>query len=175
MQSATIKESTMGSEPRASTAPQPIRDDGVWLEDLEEGTSFSSGPYAIEADEIVEFARRYDPQLFHLDAAAAAPTFFGGLAASGWLTAAVTMRLFAAAVPLATGVIGTEITLKWPSATRPGDVLHVDATVTDITPSTSRPDRATVTFDYRTLNQDGDVRQQTTGRVLVWRRPEPRD
>jgi len=157
----------------ASTAPKPIRDDGLWLDDLAEGMTFRSETYEVTRAEVTEFASRYDPQLYHLDDERARGTFFDGLAASGWHTAAVTMRLFATSgAPLATGVIGTDITLQWPSATRPGDILHLAITVDKIIPSGSRPDRASVIWSYQTLNQHGEVRQQTTARSIVWRRPQ---
>lgn len=162
---------TSESNVSPSSAPGVIRPDGLWLDDLAAGMTFRSGEYELTAAEIVEFAERYDPQAFHTDADAATSTFFQGLAASGWHTAALTMRLFSEAVPLATGIIGAEITLKWTSPTRPGDVLRVEATIEDIAVSASRPDRAAVLFSYATLNQDGATRQQTSGRVLAWRRP----
>jgi acyl dehydratase len=155
-----------------STAPKPIRAQGRWLDDLTEGMTFTSDTYEVTVVELTQFASRYDPQPFHLDDAAARGTFFDGLAASGWHTAAITMRLLDGALELATGIIGSEITLKWPTATRPGDVLHVDVSVESIAMSTSRPDRGIVTFAYATVNQHGEVRQQTTGRVVMWRRPE---
>lgn len=157
--------------PSRSTAPEPIRPDGLWLDDLATGMTFRSEPYEVTEAEIVAFASRYDPQLFHTDPERARNTFFGGLAASGWLTAAITMKLFSEAVPLATGVIGSEITLKWVSPTRPGDLLHLQAAIDEITVSRSAPDRAGVLFTYSTTNQHAQVRQQTSGRVLVWRRP----
>lgn len=155
----------------ASTAPGPIRPDGLWLDDLTAGMTFRSDAYAVTEAEIVEFATRYDPQLFHTDPEEARNTFFGGLAASGWLTAAITIRLFDEAVPLATGVIGSEVSLKWLTPTRPGDLLHLEARIDEITASTSRLDRARVLFSYVTINQYDEVRRQTSGHVLVWRRP----
>jgi acyl dehydratase len=134
--------------------------------------AFHSGTYEVTEAELIEFASRYDPQLFHLDAEQARGTFFDGLAASGWHTAAITMRLLVdSGAALATGVIGAEISLRWPSATRPGDVLHLEITVDEITPSSSRPDRANVAFSYDTVNQHGEIRQRTTARVIAWRRP----
>jgi acyl dehydratase len=157
-----------------STAPKPINPDGLWLDDLAEGMTFRSDTYEVTEGELLEFAERYDPQAFHLDAEQARGTLFGGLAASGWHTAAITMRLLVTSgVQLATGVIGADISLKWPSPTRPGDVLHLEITVGTITPSSSRPDRGSVVFTYETVNQDGEVRQQTTGRVIMWRAPQP--
>jgi acyl dehydratase len=154
-----------------STAPGPTRADGLWLDDLAVGMTFRSDTYEVTEAEIVEFATRYDPQPFHTAPERARDTFFGGLAASGWLTAAITMKLFVEVVPLATGVIGSDIQLSWKTPTRPGDVLHVEATIDGITVSTSRPDRASVQFSYATINEDGEVRQQTSGRILAWRRP----
>jgi acyl dehydratase len=158
--------------PVVSTAPKPVQPDGLWLDDLAEGMTFRSGTHEITRTEVTEFASRYDPQLFHLDEEQARGTLFDGLAASGWHTAAITMRLLATSgVPIATGVIGTDISLKWPTATRPGDIVHLEITVTTITPSPSRPDRASVVLSYGTVNQHAEVRQQTTGRIIVWRRP----
>ncbi len=160
--------------PAESSAPKPVNPDGLWLDDLSEGMTFESGIYEITQAELTEFASRYDPQLFHLDPEQARDTFFGGLAASGWHTAAITMRLLVdSGAALATGVIGADISLQWPSATRPGDVLHLKITVDSITPSHSRPDRANVVFSYDTINQHEEVRQRTTARVIAWRRPEP--
>jgi acyl dehydratase len=155
-----------------SSAPKPVNPAGLWLDDLAEGMTFRSDSYEVTEAELTEFAARYDPQLFHLDGERARGTFFDGLAASGWHTAAITMRLLVdSGAALATGVIGADISLKWPSATRPGDVLHLDITVDSITPSGSRPDRANVVLSYETINQHGEVRQKTTGRVIAWRRP----
>jgi acyl dehydratase len=157
-----------------SSAPKPVTADGLWLDDLAEGMTFTSPSYEVSEAELTEFAARYDPQLFHLDAEGAQGTFFDGLAASGWHTAAITMRLMVDSdAALATGVIGADISLKWPTATRPGDVLHLEITVDTITPSSSRPDRASVVFSYDTVNQHGEIRQHTTGRVIAWKRPSP--
>jgi acyl dehydratase len=160
--------------PAESSAPKPVKPGGLWLDDLAEGMTFHSATYEVTPAEVTEFASRYDPQLFHLDDEQARGTFFDGLAASGWHTAAITMRLLVeSGAGLATGVIGADISLKWPSATRPGDVLHLEITVDTITPSSSRPDRANVVFSYDTINQHGEVRQRTTGRVIAWQRPTP--
>lgn len=155
----------------AADTPGPVRTDGLWLDDLVEGMTFRSEDYEVTAAEIVEFAGRYDPQAFHLADETARETFFGGLAGSGWGTAAITMRLLATSVPIATGIIGTEINITWPSPTRPGDVLHVDTVVEKVAVSTSRPNRGSVVLTYNTINQHGDVRQRTSGRIIVWRRP----
>ena len=157
--------------PGASTAPKPVRPDGPWLDDLAEGMTFRSETYEVTSEEVTEFAARYDPQPFHLDDEQARGTFFDGLAASGWHTAAITMRLLAGSdAAMATGVIGSDISIKWPSPTRPGDVLHLEIIVDTITTSSSRPDRGSVVLTYDTINQHGDVRQHTTGRIIAWRR-----
>ncbi len=144
----------------------------LWLDDIEVGSSYRSADYVVDATEIVEFASRYDPQPFHLGADGAAGTLFETLAASGWHTAAITMRLVAtSSIPIATGIIGASIELAWPTPTRPGDVLHVDLTVDDVTRSRSKPDRGFVRCTYDTVNQDGVVRQHTTATLLAFTRP----
>ena len=97
----------------------------LYLDDLAVGQRFSSPSHAVDEAGIKAFAREYDLQPFHLDEAAAASSLFGGLAASGWHTAAISMRLLAGSVPLAGGVIGAGGEIAWPCPTRPGDVLTV--------------------------------------------------
>ena len=142
----------------------------LYLEDLKTGDVFKSGEYTLEADEIKAFAERYDPQPFNLDEAAARDTFFGGLAASGWHTSAVTMRLFVASVPLAGGLIGAGSDVSWAQPTRPGDTLYVVSTILDIKPSRSKPDRGIVTIQSDTLNQRGELCQRAVSRVLGFKR-----
>lgn len=145
---------------------------GLYLDDLAVGDVFRSGEYALDAQQITEFAARFDPQPFHLDDRAARQTLFGGLAASGWHTAAITMRLLVlSGLPLADGIIGAGADLSWPQPTRPGDVLHVESHVDSIAPSRSRPRRATVIFTNQTLNQRGEVLQIMITRLIVERRP----
>lgn len=143
----------------------------LYLEDIEVGRRFVSREAAITAEEIKAFAAQFDPQPFHLDEAAAAASFFGGLAASGWHTAALTMRLLVECMPVAGGVIGAGGELNWPRPTRPGDVLHVISTVEKSTPSRSRPERGMITTRNETLNQNGEVVQLFVVNVMVWRRP----
>ncbi|MEP9369698.1 MaoC/PaaZ C-terminal domain-containing protein [Xanthobacter sp. VNH20] len=115
-----------------------------------------------------EFAGRYDPQPFHLDEETANSTLFGGLAASGWHTAAVTMRLLVrGGAPIAGGIIGAGGEIKWPRPTRPGDVLRVESEVVEITPSRSRPDRSRVRLRSETRNQTGDVVQVLVADLVV--------
>ena len=143
-----------------------------YLEDLSLGQIFESGVHRVDAEEIKAFARLYDPQPFHLDEELAKDTFFGGLAASGWHVAAITMRLLTdGAAPFAGGVIGGGGEIAWPNATRPGDVLQVVSEVVAITPSRSKPDRGMVTMRSETRNQDGKVAQALTAKLIVPKRP----
>jgi acyl dehydratase len=147
---------------------------GLYLEDLAVGAQFRSGSYTLLEDEIRQFARQYDPQVFHLDEAQARDTVFGGLSASGWHTAAVTMRLLVeGGLPIASGLIGAGAELRWPRPVRPGDTLTVQTTVLEITPSRSKPDRGIVLCQSDTLNQHGELVQQSKSKVLVLRRQKP--
>ena len=143
----------------------------LYLEDLAVGQRFTSGEVTVTADAIKAFATQFDPQPFHLDEGAAKDSLFGGLAASGWHTAALTMRLVVEATPLVGGVIGAGGPLAWPRPTRPGDVLHIEAVVASIAPSRSKPDRGMVVMDIETKNQRGEVVQTFSPKVVVWRRP----
>lgn len=145
----------------------------LYLDDLAVGDTFESRSHAIDAEQIVAFASEFDPQAFHVDQDAANDTFFGGLAASGWHTAAVTMLLVTETVPFANGIIGAGGEIAWPSATRPGDVLRVRSEILEIKPSQSRPERGSVVLRSLTLNQHGDVRQELKARLIVFRRPGP--
>ncbi|WP_431129992.1 MaoC family dehydratase [Variovorax paradoxus] len=144
----------------------------LYLEDLSIGDRFQSGEHALDVKQIKAFALQFDPQPFHTDEEAAKNTFFGGLAASGWHTAALTMKLLVeSGIPLAEGIIGSGGELQWPKPTRPGDVLHVVSEVLEITPSRSKPGRAMVTMRCRTLNQLGEVVQYFTPKLVVHTRP----
>jgi acyl dehydratase len=106
------------------------------------GQRFTSKTHVVDAVQIKAFARQFDPQPFHLDDDAAKDSLFSGLVASGWQTAAITMRLLVeGGLPLAGGVVGAGGELSWPRPTRPGDVLQVESEVLEIIPSRSRPDR----------------------------------
>ncbi|MGO9673929.1 MAG: MaoC family dehydratase [Methylocella sp.] len=147
-------------------------DDLFYLDDLKVGQRFVSGSHELDEAQIKAFAAQFDPQLFHLDAEAAKDTFFGGLVASGWHTAAITMKLLVTGgAPLAGGVIGAGGELVWPRPTRPGDSLHVESEIIEIRPSRSRPERGTVTVRSQTLNQRGEVVQEMTAKLVVQRRP----
>ncbi len=144
----------------------------LYLEDLQVGDKYTSAEHAMDEAQIKAFATQFDPQPFHLDDDAAKATLFGGLAASGWHTAAVTMRLLVTGgLPIAGGIVGAGVELSWPRPTRATDVLQVESEITDILPSRSRPDRGMVTVRSETRNQRGDVLQISVNKVVVPRRP----
>ncbi|MCF3946998.1 MaoC family dehydratase [Acidiphilium sp. AL] len=144
--------------------------DRLYFDDLSVGQRFQSGSTTLDAAAIKDFAATYDPQPFHLDEEAARDTLFGGLAASGWQTAALTMRLLVESVPLAGGIVGAGNEISWPRPTRPGDVLTVVSEVMEVTPSVSRPDRGRIVVRSETSNQNGEVVQVLTARLIVPRR-----
>jgi acyl dehydratase len=140
----------------------------LYLDDLSVGDRFTSGEHALDAAQIVAFAAQFDPQPFHTDPDAAEATFFRGLAASGWHTAALTMKLLVeSGLPLADGVIGSGGELQWPQPTRPDDVLRVEAEILEIVPSRSKPGRAMVQARCETKNQRGEVLQRFTPKLVV--------
>ena len=144
----------------------------LYFDDLQVGDTFQTATHAIDADQIKRFAQQFDPQPFHLDEAAARESMFGGLAASGWHTAALTMQLLVTSgPPLANGIVGAGGEVEWKAPTRPGDVLHVHSEVVSLTPSRSRPDRGVVVLRSDTLNQRGQVVQTLTAKLMVARRP----
>ena len=140
------------------------------LEDLYIGQRFASEPRRIDAKQIKSFAREFDPQPFHLSEEEAVGTLFGSLAASGWHTAALTMRLLVESVPLADGLIGAELQLGWPKPTRPDMVLQVFSEILDIKPSRSKPNMAIVTMRSETRDQDGETVQHLTVKMPVFKR-----
>jgi acyl dehydratase len=151
-------------------APGPTRD-RFYLDDLHVGLRFTSATHTIDEEQIKAFARQFDPQPFHLDDATARQTLFGGLAASGWHTAAVTMRLLVeGGLPLAGGILGAGGEIAWPNPTRPGDTLRVESEVIEIIPSRSRPDRGVAVVRSQTRNQKNEVVQETKAKLIVPRR-----
>jgi acyl dehydratase len=146
----------------------------LYLEDLHVGQRFTSGTYVMNEKRIKEFAREFDPQPFHLEDGAARASVFGGLAASGWHTAAVAMRLLVeGGLPLGNGIIGLGGELAWPKPTRPGDTLHVESEILEILPSRSKPNQAIVKVRSTTLNQNGEPVHSFTSKCLVFKRPQP--
>ena len=143
----------------------------LYLDDLHVGQRFTSGTYLMEETRIKEFAAEFDPQPFHLDEAAAEASLFKGLAASGWHTAAVAMRLLVTGgLPFASGLVGLGGEVGWPRPTRPGDILRVESEIIGITPSRSKPDQGIVTVRGTTLNQHGEAVYVLTAKLLVFRR-----
>ena len=150
----------------------PDNDERLYLDDLSVGRRFVTKTHALDEAQIKAFAAQFDPQPFHLDDELARRTLFGGLAASGWHTAAITMRLLVEhGLPLAEGIISSGGEMRWPKPTRPGDVLHVECEIVEVTPSRSRPDRGTAVVRSETRNQNGDVVQVFTAKLVVPRRP----
>jgi len=139
----------------------------LYLDDLSVGQRFTSAIHVVEETEIKAFAAQYDPQPFHLDHDAAKGTIFGGLAASGWHTAAITMKLLVGCLPLAGGILGAGGEIAWPKPTRPGDQLQVTAEITEIIRSKSRPDRGSAMMKIETKNQAGDLVQTFAVRTVV--------
>jgi acyl dehydratase len=143
----------------------------LYLEDLHIGQRFTSDTHAMDKDQIVAFASAFDPQPFHLDEAAAKNSLFAGLVASGWHTAAITMRLLVGGgLPIAGGVIGAGGEIKWPRPTRVGDILRVESAVLEIRPSSSRPDRGIVSMRSETRNQQDEIVQIFVAKLVVPRR-----
>ena len=143
----------------------------LYLDDLHVGQRFTSAAHRMTAEAIKQFAAQFDPQPFHLDEEAATASMFGGLVASGWHTAAVTMRLLVeGGAPIAGGVIGAGGEVAWPRATHPGDELQVTSEVLAVTPSRSKPDRGIVVVRSETRNQRGEVVQIMTSKLVVPRR-----
>ena len=142
-----------------------------FLEDLRVGQRFSSGSHTIDEAQIKAFAAQFDPQPFHLDGEAAKATLFGRLAASGWHTAAITMKLLVeSGLPLRGGIIGSGGEVSWPRPTRPGDTLTVVSEIEEITPSHSRPDRGMIRVRSETRNQHGEIVQIPMAKLVVPRR-----
>lgn len=144
-----------------------------FLEDFAVGQTFGSARLRIDADEIKRFAAKFDPQLFHLDEDAARKTIFGGLAASGWHTAALTMRLLVdSEIKPAGGIVGAGFDdFRWPLPVRPGDELHVATEILEVRVSQSRPDQGVIKLRTTTLNQNGEAVQISVGNLIVPRRP----
>ena len=146
----------------------------LYFEDLQEGAETDFGTYAITREEVLEFARKYDPQPFHLSDEAAAKTHFGRLSASGWHTAAMTMAVIARKVvaeeQAGLGSPGID-ELRWLKPVYPGDTLHVRGKIIDKTPSRSKPELGSFRTETTVTNQDGVPVMRFTSIVLIRRRP----
>ena len=143
-----------------------------YLEDFAAGQKYGSKKIKVEKDRIKSFAAEFDPQPFHLDEDAARRSIFGGLAASGWHTAALTMRLFVESeFRPAGGIIGAGFDeFRWPLPVRPGDELHLAIEVLEVRPSKSRPAQGLVKVRITTLNQKNEAVQINVGNLVVPRR-----
>jgi len=143
----------------------------LYLEDLQVGDRFISRKYEMKLDEILQFAQMYDPQPFHLDEEEAQQhPIFQSLAASGWHTSAVVMRLWTECFPVVHGLIGAESSVRWPRPTRPGDQIHVEVEISEIQPSKNKADRGLVSYNSQVFNQNGEVLMNSTTKILVFRR-----
>jgi acyl dehydratase len=144
-----------------------------YLEDFAVGQTFGSGRLRVDRERIKTFAAEFDPQPFHLDEEAARGSIFRGLAASGWHTAAMTMRLLVEGeLRPAGGIVGAGFDdFQWPRPVRPGDELRVEAEILEVRPSKSRPAQGMIKVRTTTLNQDGAAVQISVGNLVVPRRP----
>lgn len=144
----------------------------LYLDDFAVGRKFVTREVTLTLEGCKEFAAEFDPQPFHLDEAAGRQSVFGRLAASGWYTASLSMRLMVdSEIRPASGLIGLGGEVKWPKATYPGDTLHVECEVLEVRVSESKPDRGIVTMRNQTLNQRGEPVQVAVVKMLVPRRP----
>jgi acyl dehydratase len=161
----------MLTKTEAKTDTQTDPGTRLYLEDFTVGQTFDSGSLTVEVADIKAFATQYDPQPFHLDEAAAKATLFGGLAASGWHTAALTMRLLVdGGAPIAGGIIGAGTDeLRWPRPVRPGDRLRAVSEVLEIVPSRTRP-QGRIKMRTTTLNQNDEPVQVMVANLVVPRR-----
>jgi len=144
-----------------------------YLEDFSAGQKFESGRVRVERERIKSFAAEFDPQPFHLDEEAAKRSLFGGLAASGWHTAAMTMKLLVGSdLKPAGGILGAGFDeFRWPKPVRPGDELHLEIEVLETRASKSRPDQGVIKVRTTTLNQNNEAVQISVGNLIVPRRP----
>jgi len=144
-----------------------------YLEDFVAGQTFGSARMRVDKDRLQSFAREFDPQPFHLDDEKARASIFGGLAASGWHTAAMTMRLLVeSGLSPAGGIVGAGFDdFRWPRPVRPGDELHLHIEVLEVRPSKSRPNQGLIKVRTTTLNQEGEPVQVSVGNLIVPRRP----
>ena len=142
-----------------------------YFDDLKVGDRFKSEPLEVTEKQVVEFAHKFDPQMFHLNRKSAERTIFKGLIASGWHTAAMTMRLFVKTLNFAEGAIGLGVDeLRWPNAVRPGDTLTVETEIVDLRLSRSRPNHGIIRLRNVTTNQNGEIVQTMLANAMVPRR-----
>jgi acyl dehydratase len=142
-----------------------------YFNDLKVGDRFKSESLNVTEKQLIEFAHKFDPQMFHLSRKSAERSIFKGLIASGWHTAAMTMRLFVQTLNFAEGAIGLGVDeLRWPHVVRPGDVLTVETEIVDLRPSRSRPNHGIIRLRNVTTNQRGEIVQTMLASAMVPRR-----
>src|SRR6266850_6951284 len=142
-----------------------------YFDDLKIGDLFRSEPLNVTEKEVIEFAHKFDPQMFHLNRKAAERTLFKGLIASGWHTAAISMRLFIQTMNFAEGAIGLGVDeLRWPNPVSPGDILRVETEIVDLRSSRSKPDCGIVRIRNVTTNQRSEIVQTMFASALIPRR-----
>jgi acyl dehydratase len=147
----------------------------IYLEDLVVGEVFECGGRTVSREEILAFAREFDPQPFHVDEEAARRSLYGGIIASGWHTASLCMRMVVDGLTsrvVSLGSPGVDA-VRWPRPVRPGDTLRVRAVCLEARPSRSKPDRGLARFRYEVYNQDDALVMSMEGMALVARRPGP--
>jgi acyl dehydratase len=142
----------------------------LYLDDLQVGQRFVSGNCPLDEESIRDFAEKFDPQPFHLNDADGKQSLFQGLVASGWHTAAITMRLIVDSVPIVGGIVGLGGEINWPRPARPGTRLHLETEIVEVRASQSRPDRGIVTLRCQTINDHGETVQVLVTKVVVPRK-----
>lgn len=154
------------------TANQQHPEHVLYFNDLYVGQKFISGTHQLDAEQVIKYAREFDPQPFHTDPEAAKGTFFQGLVASGWHTASITMRLMTeSGLNIAGGIIGAGVEVNWPRPTQPDSLLQVFSEIIETRPSRSRPDRGMATIRCETRDQLGAIVQVMTAKLVVPLRP----
>jgi acyl dehydratase len=144
-----------------------------YFDDMKVGDRFKSDPLNVTEKQLIEFAHKFDPQMFHLSRKKAERTIFKGLVASGWHTAAMTRRLFVQTSNFAEGAIGLGVDeLRWPNVVRPGDVLTVETEIVDLRPSRSRPGYGIIRLRNITTNQRGEIVQTMLASAMVPKREQ---
>src|SRR2546427_8172075 len=144
-----------------------------YFDDLKVGDRFRSETFQVKEKDLIEFGHKFDPQMFHLSRKSAERTIFKGLIASGWHTAAMTMRLFVQTLNFAEGAIGLGVDeLRWPRVVRPGDVLTVETEIVDLRPSRSRPGYGIIRLRNLTTSQRGAIVQTMLASAMVPRRKQ---
>lgn len=149
-----------------------MKDNAIWLDECAIGDVYVSDTYTVTEEEIITFAKQYDPQYFHTDPEKAKDSFFKGLASSGWLTAGIMMKLQVTSNPFGFDLVGVEVKLEWPSPTRAGDILQIRTEIKDIKMSRSKPNQGILTVETITKNQEGDVRMIMQNKILGFTRPQ---